>query len=30
MNLNVEISPHDEQILNDILDKGINEFTKSK
>ena len=29
MNLNVNISPQDEQLLNDILDNGINEITKS-
>ena len=29
MNLNVDISPQDEQLLNDILDNGINEITKS-
>jgi hypothetical protein len=30
MNLNVEISPDDEQILEDILDNGINELGNSK
>lgn len=29
MNLNVEISPDDEQILNEILDNGINDFKNS-
>jgi hypothetical protein len=30
MKLNVEISPDDEQILEDILDNGINELGISK
>jgi hypothetical protein len=30
MALNIDISPDDEKMLNDILDKGINDLKTSK